>query len=104
MKRILFILKYRESDYGSYNNDPTVEKKTWAYTQGLSSGLLNSAKFVCDMLFDELGYESKLVQVADNNDIDREVTQYKPTHVIIEAYWVVPEKFEILTNFNIFLA
>ena len=100
MKRVLFILKYRESDYGSYNADPTVEKKTWAYTQGLSSGLLNSAKFVCDMLSENLGYESKLVQVYDNNDIDREVTAYKPTHVIIEAYWVVPEKFDILTKLH----
>lgn len=32
----------------------------------------------------------------DNNCIDRLVTKHRPTHVIIEAYWVVPEKFDVL--------
>jgi len=43
-----------------------------------------------------MGYESKLIEVVDNNDIDREVSKYKPTHVFIEALWVVPSKFEQL--------
>ncbi len=34
--------------------------------------------------------------MVDNNDIDREVTAYKPTVCIIEAFWVVPEKFDTL--------
>jgi len=38
----------------------------------------------------------KVVTVDDNNDIDRVVSEYKPTHVIIEALWVVPSKFEVL--------
>ena len=93
--RVLFILKYRELDY--QNQD---ENKSWAYTKGLSSGLLNSAKFVCDMLKTLPDVESHLVQVTDNNDIDREVTKYRPTHVIIEAYWVIPEKFHILSRLH----
>lgn len=80
--KVLFILKKR----GLYG---------MPYQQVLSSGLYNSAMFVCDML-NEKNIEAKLVQVTDNNDIDREVAQYKPTHVIIEALWVVPEKFDIL--------
>jgi hypothetical protein len=43
-----------------------------------------------------MGVEAKLVEVLDNNSIDREVSQYKPTHVFIEALWVVPEKFDVL--------
>ncbi|MEM2159333.1 MAG: glycosyltransferase family 1 protein [Candidatus Nitrosotenuis sp.] len=43
---------------------------------------------------------TKLVQVVDNNCIDREVAQFRPTHVIIEALWVVPDKFDILTRFH----
>lgn len=65
------------------------------YEVAFSSGLYNSALFVCEMLNDN-GIESKLVQVNDNNDIDREVHKYRPTTVIIEALWVVPEKFDVL--------
>jgi hypothetical protein len=61
----------------------------------IHSGLFNSATFVNKML-NENGFESHLVQVIDNNCIDREITKYKPTDVIIEALWVVPEKFEVL--------
>lgn len=43
-----------------------------------------------------MGVHAKLVEVFDNNSIDREVHAYKPTHVFIEALWVVPEKFEVL--------
>jgi hypothetical protein len=80
--KILFILKFRETYDGGYG-------------AGMSSGLLNSATFVLNMLKDS-GFHAKLVQVKDNNDIDREVTLFKPTHVFIEALWVVPEKFTIL--------
>jgi hypothetical protein len=52
-----------------------------------------------DMLIDS-GFESKMVVVPDNNHIDREVNQYKPTHVIIEALWVVPTKFNILCQLH----
>lgn len=75
MKRILFICKKRLSTYG------------------ISYGLLNSARFVASEL-EKHGQETKVVEVNDNNDIDKEVFGYKPTHVIIEALWVVPEKFD----------
>jgi len=42
----------------------------------------------------------KLVQVIDNNSIDREVHLYKPTHVIIEALWCQPDKFTILQKLH----
>ena len=43
-----------------------------------------------------MGFEAKVVVVNDNNDINREVFKYTPTHVFIEALWVVPSKFEVL--------
>lgn len=100
--RVLFVLKFRESPWGDYSGaaevtaastDPTAPKK------GLSSGLLNSATFVHKML-EAKGVETKLVQVLDNNYIDREVAAFKPTHVIVEALWVVPEKFDVLTKLH----
>jgi hypothetical protein len=47
-------------------------------------------------MLNKAGINSHLVEVIDNNCIDKEVTKFKPTVVIIEAFWVVPEKFEIL--------
>jgi hypothetical protein len=95
MTKVLFILKYREvsdENGGVYS------------TSSLSSGLLNSARMVKDML-NTIGLnghhcEAKLVQVIDNNDIDREVFQFKPDVVIIEAIWVVPEKFPVLCKLH----
>lgn len=92
--RILFILK-RRSGHEQYNTDVA----SGSYTDDFSSGLLNSVRFLVDMLT-EAGIEAKYVQVIDNNCIDREVTQYKPTHAIIEALWVVPEKFDILQRLH----
>jgi hypothetical protein len=93
--KVLFILKYREV------NDP--EQGVYSHS-GLSSGLFNSARMVAEML-NNLGAaskpcEAKLVQVVDNNDIDREVFAFKPDVVIIEAFWVVPEKFEVLKKLH----
>lgn len=89
--KILFILKNRDI-YGEYDG-PSLPVESGATR--LSSGLLNSASFVEQMLV-QAGIFCKLVHVTDNNDIDREVFAYKPTHVIIEGLWVVPEKFDIL--------
>ena len=80
--KILFVLKKRR-----LYNMPS--------SKTLHSGLYNSATFVNDML-NKNGIESYLVQVDDNNAIDREIVKYKPTHVIIEALWVIPEKFDVL--------
>jgi len=89
-KKILFICKKRHV-YGE------TEKGTNKLLK--SSGLYNSAKFVSDML-NENCVESKIVDVVDNNSIDKEVTIFKPDFVIIEALWVVPEKFEVLTKLH----
>jgi len=88
MKRpkVLFILKLRQQ----YGQDTKLLK---------SAGLLNSARFVHELL-QKNGYSSKLVQVVDNNAIDREVKLYKADIVIIEALWVVPEKFDILQKMH----
>jgi len=88
--RILFICKNREfaSDYN----------EEYTYSGGnKSSGLFNSVTFMIDMLT-EAGIECKMVGVPDNNSIDKEVHAYQPTHVIIEALWVVPSKFAVLTK------
>lgn len=82
--RLLFILKCREGNWGYGSRE---------------SGLSNSARFVVDML-QKNGIEAKAVEVIDNNCIDREVTLYSPTHVIIEAFWVVPEKFDVLMSLH----
>jgi hypothetical protein len=86
--KILFILKRRE-DFNPVAHSPT----------GLSTGLYNSASFMDTMLKD-MGINSKLEVAIDNNDIDRLVNRHKPTHVIIEALWVVPSKFNVLTKLH----
>jgi hypothetical protein len=85
---VLFILKRRE-DF-----DPVKHN-----TNGLSTGLFNSASFVVNML-NEHGVDAKLEVAIDNNCIDRLVNKHKPTHVIIEALWVVPSKFTILSKLH----
>ena len=85
--KVLFICKLRSiyggDSYGSYG----------------SFGLRNSARFVSEAL-SKLGIENKVVEVIDNNCINKEVHDYRPTHVIIEALWVVPEKFPILIKLH----
>jgi glycosyltransferase involved in cell wall biosynthesis len=88
MSKVLFILKRRE-DYHAVLHSHV----------GLSTGLYNSASFVDQMLRD-IGIESVLEVAIDNNCIDRLVTKHQPTHVIIEALWVVPEKFLILQKLH----
>jgi glycosyltransferase involved in cell wall biosynthesis len=78
--KVLFILKFWEA---------------YSHPGQRSSGLLNSATH-CARMLEASGIASKVVQVVDNNGIDREVALYGPTHVIIEALWVVPEKFTVL--------
>jgi len=87
--KVLFILKRRD-DYSV----------TMHSHVGLSTGLYNSASFVVDMLNNDLGIESVLEVAIDNNCVDRLVTLHKPTHVIIEALWIVPSKFAVLTQLH----
>jgi len=95
--RVLFICKKRKHPYelSESENDNSIKGEKMLK----SSGLLNSAKFVSDML-NENGVESKVVDVVDNNSIDKEVHIFKPDYVIIEALWVVPEKFAVLTKLH----
>lgn len=88
--KTLFVLKYRPNNNGSYSD--------WGnYSTGkqLSSGLFNSARFVKDMLKSH-GVNAKLVHVEDNNKIHKEIVEFGAEIVIIEAFWVVPEKFDEL--------
>jgi hypothetical protein len=88
--RILFILK-KQYGYGDFDLNQTGSSGVF------SSGLSNSVRFVVGML-QQSGVDAKFVDVVDNNDIDREVFKYAPTHVVIEALWVIPEKFVVLTR------
>jgi|GEM_PF-581040 hypothetical protein len=92
--RILFILKKRDSPY----SQERTTGKDYSYNS-FSSGLYNSVRFIVDMLF-TLNIDVKMVEVPDNNSINKEVITFKPTHVIIEALWVVPEKFDILKKIH----
>ena len=85
---VLFIPKRRE-DF-----DPIKHN-----TNGLSTGLFNSATFMVNMLT-SYGIDARLEVAIDNNCIDRLVTKHNPTHVIIEALWVVPSKFIILSKLH----
>lgn len=93
MVKVLFCLKYREN---SWSTDPyNCSSDNYGSGGHLHSGLFNSARFMVDMLNDN-GVEAKLVHCLDNNYIHREAVAYEATHVILEGYWVVPEKFEVL--------
>ena len=88
MAKVLFILK-RRADF-----NPDMQTK-----EGLSTGLYNSASFMRDML-QQQGITSKMVVVQDYNEIDRQVHAWWPTHVIIEALWVLPAKFAELQRLH----
>ena len=82
--KILFLVRKSQNQYSySYN----------------SSGLYNSARFIVEML-KETGVDAKIVEVVDSNQIDKEVHDFKPDHVIIEAFWVTKEKFKELLKLH----
>jgi glycosyltransferase involved in cell wall biosynthesis len=84
--KVLFILK-KNFCYGFQ----TKNKK--------SSGLWNSTKFISDALM-QSGIHAKLAEVIDNNCIDKEVSEFKPDMVILEALWVVPSKMHVLKKLH----
>jgi len=86
MPRILFVLKRRE-DY-----DPIKHSEI-----SKQCGLFNSIDYVHNMLL-SLGHDSQLSICIDNNCINGYVYKFKPTHVIIEALWVVPDKIRLLQS------
>src|SRR5277367_14241 len=76
---ILFLLKKR-SQYGSY-------------------GLINSCRFIVHAL-KEHGIKAEHETVTDANEIDKVVTELRPSIVIIEALWVTPVKLEELVKLH----
>ena len=76
-KKVLFICKQRIDSYG------------------VSYGLINSANFLANFL-NKKGIDSKVATVVDSNTIDKEVYNYKATHVIIHALFVPTYKLEEL--------
>jgi hypothetical protein len=78
MKKILFILK--ERSYGP---------------QKSSYGLMNSAVHVANYL-QYKGYDCKVSTVVDGNGIDKEVYNYEPDIVVIEALWCPVYKLQEL--------
>lgn len=84
--KVLIILKYRET-YGEEQ----------VYGSGYSSGLYNSAVMV-DKMLNLNNITSSVVQVVDNNSIDKVVNYNSPDIVVIEAFWVVPEKLKLLAS------
>lgn len=78
-KKILFVTKKRVDNYG------------------ISLGLINSANFTSKALSDN-GLDTRVVNVIDGNSVDKQVYDYKPDVVIIEAIWVSPSKLEELAK------
>lgn len=84
--RILFICKKNSNPYFI------------SYTKK-NSGLFNSTRFIVEGL-KARGVHAHIIEVVDNNCIDREVRKHKPDVVVIEALWVVPEKFHVLRKLH----
>jgi hypothetical protein len=91
LPRLLFLLKRREGYWSTGPDDP--------HGSDLSSGLRNSVGFIIQML-NRNGIPAKMMQLADNNAIDKAVHDWKPSMVILEAYWCVPEKLDVLRKLH----
>jgi len=80
MKRILFLLKER------------------FYSQSRTSyGLINSAMHIAHFL-EQHNCHCHVVQVTDANAIDKEIHEFRPDIVIIEALWVTAHKLNELMD------
>ncbi len=82
-KKILFLLKKRH--YYGYNNSK------------VNYGLLTSCELIKVALAKE-GIASVIRQTVDDNTIDKEIFEVKPTHVFLEAIWTHPKKVLELIN------
>ena len=65
--------------------------------QKMESGVYNASLYLHDMLQTQ-NIESQISMCIDNNCIEKYVFNYRPTHVMIEALWVVPEKVKLLQS------
>jgi hypothetical protein len=63
-----------------------------------STGLVSGAEMICSVL--KPFADCKIAIVVDNNDIDKEVFNYQPNIVIIDALWAVPDKFRELIKLH----
>ena len=68
-------------------------------TKAVCYGLVHSCQFIVNKL-QEHGVECKVIQFPDYNDIDRVVSEYKPSHCMIEAIWVSPSKIQELAKLH----
>lgn len=82
--KILFLLKQR-----FYTQSTAPELKNSSY------GLINSSKQIANYL-EKLGHECKLSQIVDGNSVDKELYNFKPQLVIIEALWLTGNKLKEL--------
>lgn len=44
----------------------------------------------------DMGYVAQMVQLEDNNKIDAAIALFRPDLVVLEAFWVVPSKLDVL--------
>ena len=75
--RVLFLVKHRTA-YGC--------------EAPLTSGLYNSARMACEMV-KRLGVAASIEHCIDGDFIEAAAVRFGATHVIIEAFWVTPDKF-----------
>lgn len=83
--KILFILKKNETSGGS---------KTFIS----KSGLTNASKFVVDAINKFKGIEATIVQVQDQNGVFKQIVDYEPNIIMIEAVWIQPSKLQDLID------
>ena len=86
-KKILFLCKKRHT-YSDFDDNVDDSKNIKSF------GLVNSAELICKELNKYHHIKCKVEMVVDANSIDREVWNYKPDIIILEAIWVTPEKIE----------
>jgi hypothetical protein len=83
--RVLFVLKAGNTSGGYTDSTSSI----------ISNGLANSAVMLSTALARE-GVPVKVVQVQDNSTIHAEVVNFDADIAVIEAFWVVPDKFDEL--------
>jgi hypothetical protein len=84
---VLFVLKSRDRSWNPDNK----------YSKG-SSGLLNSARFVSDMLINN-GMKSEVVIIENNkNHLELKLREFNPDIVILEAIWLSYDNLKILAE------
>jgi len=68
-------------------------------TKAVCYGLYNSCSFVVNSLT-EHGFDAQVIQVPDQNFIDKAVHGKNYSHVFLEALWVTPAKLKELCKLH----